>query len=227
MNADLEQFAYSASHDLQEPLRQVAIFSQLMAENYAPQLDGKASQYLNYCIEGAHRMEMMIRDLLAYSQAGTSEAPLQWVSISEVLETVKRNLATTIEETQAEISTSILPVVRGDAAPLVHLFQNLLSNALKYRSERKLRVKIGASEGPGYWRFTVEDNGIGIPADFQNQVFGIFKRLHDRAKYPGTGIGLAICQKIVERYGGKIWVESEPDRGSTFVFTLPRTSTES
>lgn len=221
-NADLEQFAYSASHDLQEPLRQVTVYSQLLEKKHAKQLDGKASQYLKYCIEGAQRMEMLIRDLLAYSQAGrASDSPADSVNIREVIETVEKNLSTTIEETQAEISMSHFPVVRGDSVPLVHLFQNLLSNALKYRSERKPRIRIAACEDDGYWRFTIEDNGIGIPKEFHTQVFGMFKRLHDRAEYPGTGIGLAICQKIVEKYGGKIWVESELGRGSKFSFTLP------
>jgi signal transduction histidine kinase len=226
-NADLEQFAYSASHDLQEPLRQVAIYSQLLEKKYAKQLDGKASQYLNYCVEGAQRMEMLLRDLLAYCQAGmASDAPLGSVSIDEVIEIVKKNLSTTIEETQAEISVSAVPVVRGDSVPLVHLFQNLLSNALKYRSERKPRIRIAAGRDGDHWRFTVEDNGIGIPKEFHTQVFGIFKRLHDRAEYPGTGIGLAICQKIVEKHGGKIWVESEVGRGSIFSFTLPGATDE-
>jgi len=222
-NADLEQFAYSASHDLKEPLRQVAIYSQLIEKKYAGNLGGKASTYLAYCVEGAHRMELLVSDLLAYCQAAKkSDSPLESVSIDEVVETVKKNLATIIEESGAEILTSGLPVVRGNSVPLVHLFQNLVSNALKYRSDRKPVVKITATEEPGYWSFAVEDNGIGIAKEFQAQIFGIFKRLHDRTEYPGTGIGLAICQKIVERQGGRIWVESEPGRGSTFFFTLPR-----
>jgi two-component sensor histidine kinase len=222
-NADLEQFAYSASHDLQEPLRQIAIYSQMLDKKYASKLDGKASEYLGYCIEGAHRMAMLISGLLAYSQISkTSEEPLRTVGIGDVLETARKNLATTIEETGAEISISALPVVRGDPVPLVHLFQNLLSNALKYRSAETPRIKIDVTEDTDYWRFSVEDNGIGIPKEFHAQIFGIFKRLHDRTEYPGTGIGLAICQKIVERSGGRIWVESEPGQGSKFIFTLPR-----
>jgi PAS domain S-box-containing protein len=224
-NADLEQFAYSASHDLQEPLRQIAIYSQMLEKKYASKLDGKASEYLGYCIEGAQRMAMLIRDLLAYSQVTKkSDASLEPVSIVDVLETVKKNLSATIEENQAEISSSGLPVVRGNPVPLVHLFQNLLSNALKYRSAEKPRVTIAATQDSGYWRFSVADNGIGIPKEFQTQIFGIFKRLHDRNEYPGTGIGLAICQKIVERSGGRIWVESEPGQGSTFFFTLSSTT---
>jgi CheY-like chemotaxis protein/two-component sensor histidine kinase len=222
-NADLEQFAYSASHDLQEPLRQVAIYSQMLDKKYASRLDGKALEYLGYCIEGAQRMGLLISGLLAYSQmARKSESPLESVSIGDVLETVKKNLSTIIAETQAEISSPDLPIVRGDSVPLVHLFQNLLSNALKYRSAEKPRVKIDAREDTNSWRFSVEDNGIGIAEEFQTQIFGIFKRLHDRTEYPGTGIGLAICQKIVERYGGRIWVESEPGHGAKFIFTLPR-----
>jgi signal transduction histidine kinase len=226
-NADLEQFAYSASHDLQEPLRQVAIYSQLLERKLASKLDGKASGYLAYCIEGAHRMEMMITDLLAYCQAAKkSDSPVHLVSIEEVVETVKKNLSSTIDDTGAEILTSALPVVHGESVPLVHLFQNLLSNAVKYRSKKKPRIRISAVEDADQWTFSVEDNGIGIRKEFQSQIFGIFKRLHDRAEYPGTGVGLAICQKIVERYGGRIWVESELGRGSTFFFTLPRAANE-
>jgi light-regulated signal transduction histidine kinase (bacteriophytochrome) len=166
-------------------------------------------------------MEMLISDLLAYSQAARTSRTADFVNTAEILETVKKNLATAIEETGAEISATKLPVLRGDSVPLVHLFQNLVSNALKYRSQNKPTLRIAAVKAGEYWRFSVQDNGIGIPKEFQTQIFGIFKRLHDRAEYPGTGIGLAICQKIVERYGGRIWVESEPGQGSTFLFTLP------
>jgi signal transduction histidine kinase/CheY-like chemotaxis protein len=222
-NSDLEQFAYSASHDLKEPLRQVAVYSQLLEKKFASKLDGKAAQYLAYCIEGAHRMEMLISDLLAYSQATkTSEASSEEVNMNEVVDTAIKNLATSIDETAAEILTAELPVVRANSVPLVHLFQNLISNALKYRSKQTPRVQISAREDGDEWLFSVQDNGIGIPKEFQTQIFGIFKRLHNRSEYPGTGIGLAICQKVVEQYGGRIWVESEPGGGSTFVFTLPR-----
>jgi signal transduction histidine kinase/FixJ family two-component response regulator len=221
-NADLEQFAYSASHDLQEPLRQVAIYSQLLERNYAARLDGKASEYLGFCIEGAHRMEMLISDLLAYSQSTRSfDSAPQLVDTNEVLETVKKNLATRIQETGAVISAAGLPVVSGDAVPLLHVFQNLVSNALKYRGAAPPLVSVSAEKHPGFWRFAVRDNGIGIAKQFHEQIFGIFKRLHPRNEYPGTGIGLAICQKVVERYGGRIWVESEEGQGSTFFFTLP------
>jgi light-regulated signal transduction histidine kinase (bacteriophytochrome) len=226
-NADLEQFAYSASHDLQEPLRQIAIYSELLEKRFAPKLDGKGTQYLAYCIEGAHRMEMLISGLLAYSQASrASGSPSEAVSVKELMDTVLKNLSATIEETGAEIIVADLPAVRGETVPLVHLFQNLISNSLKYRGKEKPHVKIDAAPEGLMWRFSVADNGIGIPKEFQIQIFGIFKRLHDRTEYPGTGIGLAICQKIVERCGGRIWVESEPGAGSTFYFTLPRVNHE-
>jgi len=144
------------------------------------------------------------------------------VNVEQVVDTAKKNLATSIEETAAEILAADLPAVRANSVPLVHLFQNLISNALKYRSGQTPRLEISAKEDGDYWRFAVQDNGIGIPKEFQSQIFGIFKRLHNRSEYPGTGIGLAICQKVVEQYGGRIWVESEPGYGSTFFFTLPR-----
>jgi signal transduction histidine kinase len=222
-NADLEQFAYSASHDLQEPLRQIAIYSELLEKKFGGQLKGKSAQYLAYCMDGAHRMEMLISGLLAYSQASRASASTpETVNIRDVIQTVRKNLAAAIEETKAEIVTRDLPSVRGDTVPLVHLFQNLISNSLKYCSEKRPRVVIDAVPEGAVWRFSVADNGIGIPREFHTQVFGMFKRLHDRSEYPGTGIGLAICQKIVERCGGRIWVESEPGCGSTFFFTLPR-----
>jgi light-regulated signal transduction histidine kinase (bacteriophytochrome) len=195
----------------------------LLEKKYGDKLEGKGSQYLEYCVEGAHRLEMLISDLLAYSQATlTADVLLEPVDIYQVLDTVKKNLSTSIAETAAEISASSLPVVYANSVPLVHLFQNLISNALKYRSKQQPRIEIGAAEDGSYWRFSVQDNGIGIPQEFQTQIFGIFKRLHNRAEYPGTGIGLAICQKIVDQYGGRIWVESEPGHGSTFYFTFPR-----
>jgi PAS domain S-box-containing protein len=222
-NADLEQFAYSASHDLQEPLRQVAIYSQLLESRYAARLDGKALQYLNYSIEGAQRMAQLINDLLAYSQATKAgAAPLEVIDANDVLQAAKGNLSTTIGETGTIFDESPLPFIRAERGPLVHVFQNLISNALKYRSRETPRVRIWADDLGTAWRFAVQDNGIGIPESDLEHIFGIFKRLHDRKEYPGNGIGLAICQKIVERYGGRIWVESSMGRGSTFFFTLPQ-----
>ena len=222
-NADLEQFAYSASHDLQEPLRQVAVYSQLLEARFADKLTGKGLEYLAFCVEGAHRMELLISDLLAYAQATSSmESSSQLVDTNNVLAEVKKNLATTIEETGAVVTGADLPVLLADSVPITHLFQNLVSNALKYRSKEPPRIVVSAQNLGDTSLFSVEDNGIGIPREFQGQIFGIFKRLHNKKDYPGTGIGLAICQKIVERYGGRIWVESEVGRGSTFFFTLPR-----
>jgi signal transduction histidine kinase len=221
-NADLEQFAYSASHDLQEPLRQVAIYSQMLDRKYGTKLEPKALEYLGFCVEGAHRMERLITDLLAYSQAGKSvEEPAALVDVNQVLADVRKNLASTIVETGTMFTVSPLPNLRADPVPLTHLFQNLISNAIKYRSERPPEINVSAMVDGDFWRFAVQDNGIGIAAEFRRQVFGLFKRLHDRESYPGTGIGLAICQKIVERLGGRIWVESELGIGSTFLFTLP------
>jgi len=221
-NADLEQFAYSASHDLQEPLRQVAIYSQLLERKYGSKLEGDALDYLTFCVEGAQRMQMLISDLLAYAQAGKSGTESSnLVDVYQIVDNVKKNLATAIEETGAVLTIAPLPAVYGDQVPLTHLLQNLISNALKYRADRVPQISVSAERDGAFWRFAVEDNGIGIPAEFRTQIFGIFKRLHDRRSYPGTGIGLAICQKIVERYGGRIWVESEVGEGSTFLFTLP------
>ncbi|MGA7409341.1 MAG: PAS domain S-box protein [Bryobacteraceae bacterium] len=222
-NADLEQFAFAASHDLQEPLRQVALFSQLIDQKYGPQLDAKARDYLRYCVEGAQRMGNLIHDLLAYSQAGkTSQGPAALVDANEAIEEVRKNLAVAIEESGAVLTVSPLPKVYCDAVPLSHLFQNLISNALKYRSEDAPKIDVFAVDDGSNWRFTVVDNGIGIAPEYRTEVFGIFKRLHAHKTYAGSGVGLAICQKIVERYGGRIWVESEVGRGSEFHFTLPK-----
>ncbi len=222
-NADLEQFAYSASHDLQEPLRQVAVYSQLIEKKFRHTLDPKALTYLDYCIEGSNRMESLITDLLAYSQVGNAATvDADAVDLNDVIENVTKNLATAIGETGATIHRSSLPKVHGHSVSFTLLFQNLISNALKYRAERAPEIELTVENDGACWRFAVRDNGIGIAPEFRKQIFGIFKRLHDRKTYPGTGIGLAICQKIVERAGGRIWVESEVDQGSSFLFTLPR-----
>jgi PAS domain S-box-containing protein len=222
-NADLEQFAYSASHDLQEPLRQVAVYSQLLEKKFGDGLPPKALEYLGWCVEGAHRMEMLVRDLLAYSQAGkTAVDSEEAVDLNAVLDNVRKNLATAIAESNATVEIQHLPELYIDAVPLAHVFQNLISNAMKYRGAAPPHIVVSAdSDGP-WWRFSVKDNGIGIPAEFRTQIFGIFKRLHNRQAYPGTGIGLAICPRIVERYGGRIWVESTEGQGSEFFFTMPK-----
>ncbi|MBX9601086.1 MAG: PAS domain S-box protein [Bryobacteraceae bacterium] len=222
-NTDLEQFAYSASHDLKEPLRQVGIFAQLLQKRYGPTLDEDANAFLNNITGGAQRMEQLLSDLLNYTQTATQPGrPVEPVEVSEVLAEVKKNLATVIMKNDAAVVTEALPAVRVERAHLIQLFQNLVSNAIKYRSAGRAPViRVRASSEGALWRFSIQDNGIGIPADYHKQVFGLFKRLHTSSAYPGTGIGLALCKRIVERYGGAIWVESEPEKGSTFFLTLP------
>lgn len=219
-NEDLNQFAYAASHDLQEPLRMIALYSEMLERQYSGQLDEEADRYIRFVINGAHRMEMLLKDLLAYSQAGSAVGPAAPVSCHSVMEKVLLNLRAAIEENQAKISCEGLPVVEADEIRMVQLFQNLVSNAIKYRSKEPPLIRVSAEAKEFDWVFSVEDNGIGIRPEYSQQVFGIFKRLHGHT-YPGTGIGLAICQRIVERYGGRIWVESTLGKGSKFCFTLP------
>ncbi len=222
-NEDLNQFAYAASHDLQEPLRMIALYSEMLERQYAGKLDAEADRFIRFVINGAHRMEMLLKDLLAYSQAGSATpegAPAKPVDCAAVLEKVLLNLKAAIEQNGAEVNCENLPVIEADEIRLVQLFQNLVSNAIKYRSAEPPRVRVRAEQRESDWLFSVEDNGIGIRPEYSQQVFGIFKRLHGHT-YPGTGIGLAICQRIVERYGGRIWVESKLGHGSRFCFTLP------
>jgi len=222
VNDDLNQFAWSASHDLQEPLRMVAIYNQMLAAEYAGRLDENARQYIRYSIQGVQQMEMLIRDILAYTTAATVvDEPAAAVSLADVLAKVKLTLEAAISETGAVIEAEALPALLVHEVHLVQLLQNLIGNAIKYRSTETPRIRIFAERDGGLWKVSVQDNGIGIAAEYWQQVFGIFKRLHSTAEYPGTGVGLAICQKIVERYGGSIRVESEEAKGSTFVFTLP------
>jgi PAS domain S-box-containing protein len=222
-NHDLEQFAYSASHDLQEPLRMVAIFSELLARRYSDTLDGQAADYLGYLIEGAKRTAQLVDDLLAYANSThVRSGRIEAIEADHELQTALSRLAARIAETDAVITWDSLPTVRMERMHLQQLFQNLVGNALKYRKDAEApRVRISATRDDGNWLFAVHDNGIGIEAKYHQKIFGLFKRLHGREKYPGTGLGLAICQKIVERYGGRIWVESKPAKGSTFYFTLP------
>lgn len=220
-NEDLNQFAYSASHDLQEPLRILSVYSQLMERDFGDKLDGKAREYLGFLLEGSKRMQMLLRDLLDYIQvAGTKQEQPTEVDAEAVVEKVIENLRKRIVESKAEIHYQGLPKLRMEEIHLLQLLQNLIGNAIKYRSGVPPHIYISAERLGDTWLICVKDNGIGIPFRYQSQVFGIFKRLHTREQYPGTGIGLAICQKIVERYGGKIWVESEGS-GSTFCFKLP------
>jgi signal transduction histidine kinase len=221
-NRDLEQFAHSASHDLQEPLRAVSIYSELLAVRSAKSLDDQALVFLGYLQSGARRMEMLVHDLLTYTRtAGVEEDVTEPVDAGAQLEIALANLAHALENTDAKITHDPLPRVKMRASHLQELFQNLIGNAIKYRRDVPPRVHVSARPEDGYWRFGVSDNGLGIEKQFHEQIFGIFKRLHTSDRFPGTGIGLAICQRIAERYGGRIWVESELGKGSTFFVTVP------
>lgn len=222
-NSDLEQFAYSASHDLQEPLRGVSIFSELLARRYQTQLDGPGLEFLAHIKSGALRIELLVHDLLEYTQVQNLESspPAEGTDANRVLLTVTANLTTAIRDSAATITSEPLPSVAVHAIHLQQLFQNLIGNGIKYRSTEPPRVHLKAEKRGEQWLFSSRDNGIGINPKYNERIFGLFKRLHTADEYPGTGIGLAICQRIVERYGGRIWVESELGKGSTFFFTLP------
>jgi PAS domain S-box-containing protein len=219
-NSDLEQFAYAASHDLQEPLRMVAIYTQLLKEEYGGKLDSTADAYINFAVTGAKRMEALLKNLLSYATIANASEPAEFVDANEALKTARLNLQATIERTRAVITADELPAIWIPRFHLVRLLQNLLSNALKYHGDLDPMVHISAQPIGPNWTFSVRDNGIGIAAEYLTQIFGVFKRLHGQ-QYEGAGIGLSMCQKIVERAGGKIWVDSELGKGSTFFFTLP------
>jgi light-regulated signal transduction histidine kinase (bacteriophytochrome) len=221
-NDELQQFAYVASHDLQEPLRMVASFTQLLAERYDNQLDDKAKKYIHYAVDGAVRMQLLINDLLAYSRIGTKAKPLETIDLNTVLGEVINNLKINIDEAKAIITNEELPEVQADASQLVQLFQNLIGNAVKFRGTGFPHIHISARDEGREWRFSVRDSGIGIDPQYADKVFTIFQRLHTREEYPGSGIGLAICKKIVERHGGRIWFESELGKGTTFFFTISK-----
>ncbi len=223
-NRELEQFAYVASHDLKEPLRMVTSFTQLLAQNYEGQLDANADQMIAFAVDGATRMQRLIDDLLAYSRVGTQRNALTSMDCNLVVEAAKANLQMAIAESQAVINQQSLPTLLCDRVQLQQLWQNLLGNAIKYRSKDPLQIDIGVEEQKHQWLFSVRDNGIGMNPAHAERIFMIFQRLHTKQEYPGTGIGLAICSKIVEQLGGKIWVESELGSGSTFYFTLPKSS---
>lgn len=220
-NVDLQQFAYVASHDLQEPLRAVSSYCQLIEKNYTEQLDERALRWLQFVVNGARRMQTLVRDLLTYARVDNKAESWIAVDSDSACRQAVDNLSQAIKESEAEVVIGKLPTVWADATQLEALFQNLISNAVKFRAERRPRVSIAAERIGQEWQFTVRDNGIGIKPEFHERVFEIFKRLESQDRYSGTGIGLAICKRIVERYGGRIWVESQFGQGSTFFFTLP------
>ena len=220
-NEDLQQFAYVASHDLQEPLRGVGSFTKLLEKRYKGKLVEKDDEFIDYIIDGASRMQILIKDLLEYSQVSAKGIAFRPVNCSVALEQAVYNLRSAIEESGAEVTYDILPTVMGDEAQLSRLFQNLIGNAIKFRNQEPLKIHISAHRKEDEWIFLIRDTGIGIDPKQADRIFVIFQRLHTREKYSGTGIGLAICKKIVERHGGRIWLESEPGKGSTFFFTLP------
>ena len=220
-NADLEQFAYVASHDLQEPLRMVTAYTQLLAERYRGKLDDNADKYIGYASDGAQRMQVLIQDLLAFSRVGRKGPATESVDCNTVLQEVMQILAPAIKESGAVVAGADLPVVRADRTQLAQILQNLIGNAIKFHGEETPAISVQVEKADQQWRFSVSDNGIGIAPEHAENIFVIFQRLHTRSEYPGNGIGLSICKKIVERNGGKIWVESQPGCGSAFRFTLP------
>ncbi len=222
-NADLEQFAYVASHDLQEPLRMVASYTQLLQRRYRDRLDDDANEFISFAVDGATRMQRLINDLLAYSRVGTRGNDLVPTDTAAVFEQAVWDLRAAIDETRAAVTCDPLPVAVADSSQLGQVFQNLIGNAIKFHGEQPPRVHVSAERQGEQWRFVVRDNGIGIAPEYAERIFVIFQRLHNRAEYPGTGIGLAICKKIVERHGGRIWLESTPGQGSAFSFTLAAT----
>ena len=220
-NHDLEQFAYVASHDLQEPLRAVAGPLQLLQRRYQGQLDGRADEFIAHAVDGATRMQTLIDDLLAYSRVGRVGAARQLTDCSEVLNQALKRLSVALTESGAQVNCGELPTVQGIPAQLTLLFQNLVGNAVKFRDkDRPIRIDIGAQPQGDEWVISVKDNGIGIDSQYFERIFLIFQRLHSRTEYPGTGLGLALCKRIVEQHGGRIWVESAPGSGATFFFTL-------
>ena len=221
-NAELEQFAYVASHDLQEPLRMVASYTQLLLRRYGDRFDSDAREFMDYVVDGAARMKQLIEDLLAYSRVGTRGKEFRRVPCEAVLRKALANLKIAIGQSGASVTHDALPEVVVDDVQWMQLFQNLIGNAVKFRGEQPPAVHVSVEDRDGEWLFGIRDNGIGIEPQYYERIFMVFQRLGGRAEYPGTGIGLAICKKVVERHGGRIWVESQPGQGSAFFFTLPK-----
>jgi PAS domain S-box-containing protein len=220
-NAELEQFAYVASHDLQEPLRMVASYTQLLAKRYKGKLDVDADEFIGYAVDGANRMQSLINDLLAYSRVTTQGHGFERVDCNAVLKDVLSDLRLAVEESGAVVTHDVQLTVMADRGQLGQVFQNLIGNAIKFRGAEPPWIHISVERKDAEWRFAVRDNGIGIDPQYADRIFVVFQRLHSREEYPGTGIGLAICKKIIERHGGRIWVESQLGKGTTFYFTLP------
>ena len=220
-NQELEQFAYMVSHDLQEPLRMVASYTQLLERRYKDQLDANAHEFIGYAVDGARRMQGFIQDILQYSRVGTHGRPFERLPVGRLVRQALDNLRVAIEEKGAQVVCGEMPELDADPVQLGQLFQNLIGNALKFSGAGPMRIEIDAVWREGVWEFVVRDNGIGIEPEAVERIFVIFQRLHTRQEYHGSGIGLAICKRIVERHGGRIWVESQPGKGSSFYFTLP------
>jgi len=220
-NTDLRDFAYVASHDLKKPLQSIEGFAKLLARRYKGKLDAKADEFIEYIGSGVKRMQMFIKDLLEYSQVGAKEKKFKPTDCSGVVQKAVGNLQAAIEESNAVVTYDELPTVMVDTLQMISLFQNLIDNAIKFRGEEAPRIHISAERKGDEWVFSIRDNGIGIDPKDSERIFGMFQRLHGSTDYPGTGIGLAICKKIIERHGGRIWVESEAGKGSTFYFTMP------
>ena len=219
-NLELQQFAYVASHDLQEPLRTISSFTQLLAKRYPDKLDSKAREFIQFAVDGSKRMQTLIDDLLTFSRVGTQGRPLVPLKCDDALDRVLKSLRTMIETSGVVITRDALPVVLADDIQLCQLFQNLVANAIKFRGPEGSRIHISSERDGTWWKISVRDNGIGIAPEHNERIFVIFQRLHTKTQYPGTGIGLAICKKIAERHGGRIWVEPSPGGGSTFCFTI-------
>jgi signal transduction histidine kinase/DNA-binding response OmpR family regulator len=223
-NAELEQFAYVASHDLQEPLRKVVGYTQLLGKRYRGKLDADADEFIAYAVDAAGRMQQLIQDLLTYSRVGSQGKELALVDCEVILAQALRNLQVIIQENWASITHDPLPTVTADAGQFVQLFQNLIGNAIKFHGDQPPHVHVKVVRQDHDWVFSVRDNGIGIDPQYAERIFLMFQRLHSRSAYPGTGIGLAVCQKIVQRHGGRIWVESRPGEGATFTFAIPEST---